>query len=70
MKTLCSLTAVCVLALIVKLLTGCATTKTTRVLEDGTKVESSSYALTDRAAGAAAVAARYYFRVPSQSSGK
>lgn len=59
-----------VVAAMIWLLNSCATTKTTKVLEDGTKVESSSYALTDRAAGAASVAARYYLRVPSQSSGQ
>lgn len=46
---------------------GCATTKTTKVLSDGTKVESSSYGLTDRAAHAAVIGASYYFRVPYQS---
>lgn len=48
-------------------MTNCATTKTVRVLEDGTRVESSTYGLTDRAATAAEIAGRYYFRVPSEA---
>jgi hypothetical protein len=47
-------------------MTNCATTKTVRVLEDGTKVENSTYGLTDRAGSFADAYARYRLRMPLQ----
>lgn len=54
------------LVLLCAILSGCATTTTRRVLDDGTVVESSSYGLTERAGRVAETAAGYYLRVPVQ----
>lgn len=50
--------------------TSCTTTKTRRVLDDGTVVESATYGLTDRAAYALDAGARRYFRMPVERGAK
>ncbi len=45
-------------------LTGCATEKTTRTLEDGTTIESATYGLTPRAGELLDAGIRHRLRMP------